>query len=67
MYFGDVVQESNIDLSTTVTENESTHTIDPNIKIFNSDQVSLTKINNQNYFGNIDQVLTSPVKYPIAI
>lgn len=36
------------------------------IKIFNSDQVSLIKIHGNNYFGNIDQVLSAPAKYPIG-
>ena len=36
------------------------------IKIFNSDQVSLVKLNNMNYFGNVDQVLTPCYKYRIG-
>ena len=37
------------------------------IKPFNSDQISLVKINNLNYYGNIDQVLSSRFKYPIGV
>ena len=36
------------------------------IRSYNSDQISLVKINNVNYFGNIDQVLSSRFKYPIG-
>lgn len=36
------------------------------IDIFNSDQVSLIKTNNKNYFGNIDQVLSPRFKYLIG-
>lgn len=36
------------------------------IRVFNSDQVSLVKINNNNYFGNVDQVLSPFTKYPIG-
>lgn len=38
---------------------------DDDIRIFNSDQISLIKINKQNYYGNVDQVLTPPERYPI--
>ena len=37
-----------------------------NIQVFNSDQVSLTKINNMNYFGNVDCVLSPFSKYHIG-
>lgn len=54
MYFGTISNDNTILLN------------DAQIKIFNSDQIALTKINGTNYFGNIDQVLSSNIRYPIG-
>jgi hypothetical protein len=66
MYFGDSITNSSTNLEITWTENNVTKTRQADIKIFNSDQVALVKINDMNYFGNLDQVISSPVKYPIG-
>ena len=55
MYFEDISQMSAISYDKA------------KIKPFNSDQISLVKINNLNYYGNIDQVLSSRFKYPIGV
>ena len=59
MYFQHVTRENDIEL-----KNENNNA---DIKIFNSDQVSLVKINDYNYFGNIDQVLSSRFGYKIGL
>lgn len=66
MCFNDVSNSPNEELYIEKTINEESVTYNSIIKVFNSDQVALVKINDKNYFGNIDQVLNSPVKYPIA-
>lgn len=64
MYFGEPYR---IKINNGKWEDINFDLADADIKVFNSDQVSVVKIDGKNYFGNIDQVISPCFKYPIVL